>query len=407
MNAAITSFTAPLAPQMPSPPPAAQQAARPGFAQVLSQTQSRSQQDAEAFGDDATAPQPAPPAAAKAASPERAKADKTRTDKPAQADATQGRDRAAGDKADAAANAAEDAAASEPAESSDDTTTTDPALADWLAALQLPAPPSQAPGWRKAGAAGDQGLSPGDDLADALPGKAAPGRDARFDPRGAERAAREQKGKPDALAFDAALSGSATAAVLAADEAAEGAQGLADLKPVDQPFHMATLVAPAQAAAAGRTADVAAPVAVQVATPATAPEFAQALGVQVSLLARDGVQQAELHLNPAEMGPISIQIALDGTQAQVNFGADSAATREIIENGLPELAASLREAGFTLSGGGVHGQARGRGDGEADGHGARGDGAGGGRTGSAPDETDVTTRRSLARMAAGGVDLYA
>jgi flagellar hook-length control protein FliK len=144
-------------------------------------------------------------------------------------------------------------------------------------------------------------------------------------------------------------------------------------------------------------------VAVQVATPATAPEFAQALGVQVSVLAREGVQQAELHLNPAEMGPISIQIALDGTQAQVNFGADSAATREIIENGLPELAASLREAGFTLSGGGVHSQARGRGDDEAGGRGREGDA----RPGSTPGETDVTTQRRHARIAAGGVDLYA
>jgi flagellar hook-length control protein FliK len=122
----------------------------------------------------------------------------------------------------------------------------------------------------------------------------------------------------------------------------------------------------------------------------------------VSVLARDGIQQAELHLNPAEMGPISVQIALDGTQAQVNFGADVAATREILENGLPELAASLRDAGFTLSGGGVHSQARGRGDGE---NGSRGDPE---RTASqGPAEVEAPARRSVARVSAGGVDLYA
>ncbi len=92
---------------------------------------------------------------------------------------------------------------------------------------------------------------------------------------------------------------------------------------------------------------------VQVGTPAHAPEFREALGVQVSLLARDGVQSAELHLNPAEMGPISVRIVMDGAQAHVDFGADSARTREIIETGLPELAAALRDAGFTLAGGGV------------------------------------------------------
>ncbi len=93
--------------------------------------------------------------------------------------------------------------------------------------------------------------------------------------------------------------------------------------------------------------------AVQVSTPADAPEFREALGVQVSLLARDGVHSAELHLNPAEMGPISVHIVMDGAQARVDFGADSANTRELIESGLPELAAALRDAGFTLAGGGV------------------------------------------------------
>ena len=92
---------------------------------------------------------------------------------------------------------------------------------------------------------------------------------------------------------------------------------------------------------------------VQVATATHAPEFRDALGVQVSLLARDGVQSAELHLNPAEMGPISVRIVMDGAQARVDFGADSAATRELIETGLPELATALRDAGFTLAGGGV------------------------------------------------------
>ena len=72
------------------------------------------------------------------------------------------------------------------------------------------------------------------------------------------------------------------------------------------------------------------------------------------------MQQAELHLNPAEMGPVSIHISLDGTAARVDFGADVAATREAIERGLPELASALRDAGFTLAGGGVSQHAGGR-----------------------------------------------
>jgi hypothetical protein len=98
-------------------------------------------------------------------------------------------------------------------------------------------------------------------------------------------------------------------------------------------------------------------------TPLTAPDFTQALGLQVSLLARGGLQQAELQLNPPEMGPVSVQIAMEGTQARVEFGADLAATRQVLEAGMPDLASALSAAGFTLAGGGVSQHAGGRGRG--------------------------------------------
>ena len=151
------------------------------------------------------------------------------------------------------------------------------------------------------------------------------------------------------------------------------------------------------------------PAAVALATPLDAPEFSQMLGLQVSLLAQGGVQMAELHLNPADMGPVSVQIVMDGQSAQVDFGADVAATRHAIEAGLPELASALREAGFTLTGGGVSQHSRGR-------H-REGASAGG------PDPTTRATRtvhlsqlpdladavRAAARRTVrlGGLDLYA
>jgi flagellar hook-length control protein FliK len=87
--------------------------------------------------------------------------------------------------------------------------------------------------------------------------------------------------------------------------------------------------------------------------PLDSPAFAPALGAQISLFARDGVQTARLQLNPAEMGPITVQIALDGSAARVDFQADLASTREVIEASLPALAGALQEAGMTLAGGGV------------------------------------------------------
>jgi len=119
------------------------------------------------------------------------------------------------------------------------------------------------------------------------------------------------------------------------------------------------------------------------------------------VLARDGVQRAELHLHPADMGPVSVQITLDGAQARVDFGADIAATRHVIENGLPELASALRDAGLTLTGGGVSSHARGRDEAgrEAANGGRRGAGAG-------PDAEPAAPARQRA-VALGGVDLYA
>ena len=90
-----------------------------------------------------------------------------------------------------------------------------------------------------------------------------------------------------------------------------------------------------------------------IAVPLDSPAFAPALGAQISLFTRDGVQTARLQLNPAEMGPITVQIALDGNAARVDFQADLASTRVLIEASLPALAGALQEAGMTLAGGGV------------------------------------------------------
>ena len=141
------------------------------------------------------------------------------------------------------------------------------------------------------------------------------------------------------------------------------------------------------------------------ATPVDSSDFASALGVRVSVLVQEGVQQAELHLNPAETGPVSIHISLDGTAARVDFGADVAATRAAIERGLPELASALRDAGFTLAGGGVSQHAGGRAsdDNDARRSMARIDGLGN----PAATLIGADSRRVVRTVATGGVDLYA
>lgn len=131
------------------------------------------------------------------------------------------------------------------------------------------------------------------------------------------------------------------------------------------PFALDALPSGASAPLAGhgvaslaRSLDNPASASATVPTPVGDPGFHEDLAAQVSVFARAGLSKAELHLNPAELGPVSVHIMMNGDQARVDFGADRAQTRQAIEAGWAELATSLKDAGFTLSGGGVSEQAQ-------------------------------------------------
>jgi flagellar hook-length control protein FliK len=138
--------------------------------------------------------------------------------------------------------------------------------------------------------------------------------------------------------------------------------------------------------------------------PLDSPAFAPALGSQISLFAREGVQTARLQLNPAEMGPISVQIALDGNAARVDFQADLAGTREVIEASLPALAGALQDAGLTLAGGGVFQQSPGQ-QGQGDAASAAAPRHGAGRD--ATTDADGPAPAPVVRERRGLVDLVA
>lgn len=115
---------------------------------------------------------------------------------------------------------------------------------------------------------------------------------------------------------------------------------------------------PAHAAPAASMA-VGLPFEAQIAAALDSAGFAPALASQVTWLVHEGQHHARLTLNPAEMGPVTVKIEVDGTHARVDFSAEMAATRSAIEASLPTLAAALNDSGLTLAGGGVFdGQAR-------------------------------------------------
>lgn len=151
--------------------------------------------------------------------------------------------------------------------------------------------------------------------------------------------------------------------------------------------------------------------------PLNAPDFSQKLADQVSLWVRqvpqDGPMTAELHLNPAEMGPINVKISLDGSAAQIDFAAAAQETRQAIEASLSTLSTALNDVGLSLSGGGVSSQTpqqtltQGGNPGQ-DGRGGRqADGRVRGEEGE-PGDTGAMRQVSAPRVSRlGGLDLYA
>lgn len=412
----------PFAPQPVAPPQAAEPAAVPGapgggFAQLMANSRSEREtphpRDA-ARSNDSNDNGDTPDAEDAAMPPASPRPDETRA----------ARLRNAGRPAHVLQHEARPAA--KPSESSDevakrtdppvageDAAVADPALAQWLAQLHLPPADAAAP--KAATSSGEASPDAVAAEAAALAGKGSTGIDgtaagaAHSGARSGERAGAgltERPGRESRLATlepatRAAEDSKAAAAPIEREPATE---------PAPQGNSLPSGFEPAQAAAAWRAeaappavTDTSATMAVPV--PIDSPDFAQAFGVQVSVLARDGVHEARLQLNPAEMGPVSVQIAMDGERAHIDFGAQAAVTRAAIEASLPELAAALRDAGLTLSGGGVSQHTPGRGDAQ--------------RSGS-PDETRSATRerggavagtnsRSAwrGRVSPGGVDLYA
>lgn len=93
-------------------------------------------------------------------------------------------------------------------------------------------------------------------------------------------------------------------------------------------------------------------------TPTHDPDFSNALAARVSLLAKDGVQKATLRLHPAEMGPVQVQIVIEGGRAMVSFSAAQGATCELLQSSMSELASAMGEAGLDFGGGDVSQQAQ-------------------------------------------------
>ncbi len=81
--------------------------------------------------------------------------------------------------------------------------------------------------------------------------------------------------------------------------------------------------------------------------------WGDALAERVLLLAGQRMQSAEIRLNPAELGPLKVEIRLEDGALQVNLTAQHAVTRDAIEQALPRLRELFAGEGLSLSGASV------------------------------------------------------
>lgn len=78
------------------------------------------------------------------------------------------------------------------------------------------------------------------------------------------------------------------------------------------------------------------------------PGWDQALGERVRWLVTQRFQAAEIHLDPPELGPVEVRLALDRDKASVQFISPHAAVREAIEAATPRLREMLGQGGIEL-----------------------------------------------------------
>jgi len=77
--------------------------------------------------------------------------------------------------------------------------------------------------------------------------------------------------------------------------------------------------------------------------------WGKVMSSRVVWMAREGVQQAELRLNPANLGPVEVRLSMQNDQTNVTFIASNAAARDALEQALPRLRESFNESGLALN----------------------------------------------------------
>lgn len=100
---------------------------------------------------------------------------------------------------------------------------------------------------------------------------------------------------------------------------------------------------------AGGNAPTASPApSVRVETGFGQPGWNQEMGEKLTWMVGNGRQQADLVLNPPQLGRIEVTMVIEGDNVSANFASPNAAVREALENSMSRLREVLADAGVAL-----------------------------------------------------------
>ena len=78
------------------------------------------------------------------------------------------------------------------------------------------------------------------------------------------------------------------------------------------------------------------------------PQFQRNFNDQVLLMAGQGVKKAHLSLNPQELGPVEIRLAMQNDEVSIQLASTNAAVRDALEQALPRLREMFEQTGLKL-----------------------------------------------------------
>lgn len=88
--------------------------------------------------------------------------------------------------------------------------------------------------------------------------------------------------------------------------------------------------------------------AMRVDVPMHYPEWPEAVGHRLLWAVNDGIQKADLHINPEHLGPVHVKIHLDNDKADIQFAAATPQAREALETSIPKLREMFAQQGLDL-----------------------------------------------------------